>query len=80
MKLVYKNILEFLDENGLEVTEDSGGSFVEYSEFEVFKNNLTDLHYEMKCDNSFTISVISPEMFYETFKETEKDLKLALFG
>ena len=80
MKLVKKNILDFLEENGLDLNVKSGGKFVHYNTLTVKRESYDFCAYEINCNEEYSISVISPDMFYETFQETEKDLQMTLFG
>lgn len=79
MNAINKNILDYLEENGLEFNQLSGGEFVDFDAVVCKPSNDPDLHFEIKS-LGFSISIISPGLFYETFEETEKDLNMKLFG
>ena len=79
MNVINKNILDYLEENGLEFNQSSGGEYVGFNAVVRKSSNDPDLYYEIDS-SGFSISIISPALFYETFEETEKDLNMKLFG
>ena len=80
MEIVKKDILDSLDENGLEVSVQTGGTLKYLPSFKVNKHYSSDLMYDLELENGESISFVEPHLFFKTFQETEKDLELILFG
>lgn len=80
MRIVKKNILDSLEENGLEISSKTGGSLNQLPSFRVNKHFSSDLIYDLELETGESISFVEPNLFFKTFQETEKDLELTLFG
>ena len=79
VKLVNKNILDVLEESGLELNAQTGGMFFEMPDVKVKKTGCSDLIYDLVGNSFESINVVDSNLFVKTFEETEQDLKLTLF-
>ncbi|MBT5855373.1 hypothetical protein HOH87_01900 [bacterium] len=72
------DILKFLENQGININENTGGSIVESPEGDV--NKLKDDFYKINYRTGSKIKSYSPEVFWKTVQSVEKTFQYPLFG